>query len=80
MNEKQRDSLIEVKAGIEAMVDMLQYIVSFRAVELPDDVIDKVEDENPTTPTLLEAKYSVLPELEASFEKFYMVGNEIVFL
>ena len=47
----------------------------FRAVALPDDIIDKVEDEAPSTPTLLEAKYSVFPDLEASFEKFYKVRD-----
>jgi len=46
-------------------------LLSFRAVGLPDEVIDKVEDDIPTTPTLLEAKYSVFPDLEASFDKFY---------
>ena len=49
--------------------------MSFRAVGLPDEVIDKVEDEIPTTPTLLEAKYSVFPDLEASFDKFYTVRH-----
>ena len=48
-------------------------LLSFRAVGLPDEVIDKVEDDIPTTPTLLEAKYSVFPDLEASFDKFYTV-------
>lgn len=60
------------------MADKLRHIVSFRAVALPDEIIDKVEDESPTTPTLLEAKYSVFPELEASFEKFYTVGDEAI--
>ncbi|XP_065052500.1 uncharacterized protein LOC135681805 [Rhopilema esculentum] len=44
---------------------------SRRAVRLPEEVVDKVEDELPTTPMLLEAKYSVLHELESSFQSFY---------
>lgn len=42
---------------------------------LPEEVIDKVENEIPTTPALLEAKYSALPDLEATFEKFYKVSK-----
>ena len=53
--------------------DLLEVVEYFRAVPLPEEIIDKVEDEMPTTPTLLEAKYSVLPELETSFQKFFKV-------
>eukprot|EP00794_Sanderia_malayensis_P017584 gene17584-19337_t len=50
---------------------------SRRAVILPDETVDKVEDEVPSTPLLLEAKDAILPDLEACFQKFYKKAQHV---